>query len=87
MESKSTFLIDSAVLMDSEPVPIQCRFLIPNPGYVEQIDSGHMTHLCGWRDEATSLLTSSSVCVDLCTSVYVHIVEYNTAMLNANQWI
>lgn len=27
------------------------------------------------------------VCVGLCMCVYVHVVEYNTAMLNPNQWI
>lgn len=41
-------------------------FFIPNPSYVEQVDSGHMTHPCGWRDEATSP-SHPAVCVGLCT--------------------
>lgn len=62
-------------------------FFIPNPSYVEQVDSGHMTHLCGWRDEATSP-SHPAVCVGLCTcGVMCTFFEYNTAMLNPGQWI
>lgn len=40
MESKSTFRSKSSGL-------------VPNPSCVDQVDSGHMIHSCGWRDKAT----------------------------------
>lgn len=84
--SKLQETISGIVKHISERIPTSYRFgefLIPNPSNVEQVDSGHMTHLCRRRGEAAS--PHIHLCV--CCVCYVHILEYNTANLNPNQWI